>query len=318
MTQSVNASGRRFGSSDGSVLVIVLVIMAVTMALTMYIVGRTRQTVGNAELLLDKLEAKLEAESQLEILKFYLTTSPFAESVVQVPAALDLAGEGLQLPLTGEAVTLGATRVSLRDTASLLPVTQLGDKQLQRLVVAAGGSLPQGTALADNYRDWTDKDNLKRLNGAEEYHYRFSRGYGFSPRNSLGIQAVEELQLIRGFDAAGLLKRLADSLVLYGSGAFNVNTADAMMLGVVLDIPSDQARQLVAIRDSQGPLDYRLLSAVTGKDFTDMYLGISTMPGRKVAIYLHSKFGGAEEKLYALIDCQPGNQRPYKVLRYQQ
>ena len=307
-----------FKSNQGSILVIVLVVMAISTALTLYVLERSRLTVVNSTLILEKLQAKLEAESLLEKLKFYLASSPFESDSVVVASSPDLNVKVPRLFLTGEPLTIEGSTVTLRDTSSLLPATQLDARRFKRLVVAAGGTPEQSATLSDSYQDWIDTDNLKRLNGAEEYYYRFDQGYGFKPRNSKGIQAVAELQLLRGFAENGLFERLQKDLVLYGSGAFNVNTADAKMIAVALDIPIDQARQLVTIRENQGPLNQRLLTLVTGKNFSGLYQGISAWPGRSVKITIHSKVGRAEERLSALIDFQASQEELYKVLEYSQ
>lgn len=115
----------------------------------------------------------------------------------------------------------------------------------QRLLSILG--LP--AELADALVDWIDADDLPQpANGAEDAYYQTLR----SPRLTANRPLIDldELALVRGFDASVRARMRPFVTALPGNTALNVNTAPAEVLAAVVDgLDLDTARFLVARRD---------------------------------------------------------------------
>ena len=124
-----------------------------------------------------------------------------------------------------------------------LDVTQYA--HFQRLLAILG--LPDD--LAPALADWVDVDDMPQPAGGVEDAY-----YGGLTQPYLSANApltdLDELALVRGFDA-GVRARLAPFVTaLPGTTALNVNTAPAEVLAAVVDgLDVDSARTLVARRN---------------------------------------------------------------------
>jgi len=76
-------------SNKGSVLIITLILMSVAITLALYIVKLSKDIVQSYQMVMDKLEAKIEAESTVEILKFLLSTNPVIKNRINVNTKID-------------------------------------------------------------------------------------------------------------------------------------------------------------------------------------------------------------------------------------
>ena len=117
-------------------------------------------------------------------------------------------------------------------------------RRFQRLLAILG--LPE--QLAGALADWVDADDLPEPAGAAEEASHRALGRSAMPANR-PLASVDELALVRGFDAAARARLAPFVTALPSATALNVNTAPAEVLAAVvegLDLPS--ARALVARR----------------------------------------------------------------------
>lgn len=104
----------------------------------------------------------------------------------------------------------------------------------------------EGDALVDALIDWLDNDDNEQPKGAESrYYLGLQPPY---PAKNGAIDTLEELGLIKGFDAE-TLKLLAPYIALFGSDNVNVNSASRELLMAVMI-----AKQL-APADAQSAVD---------------------------------------------------------------
>ena len=75
--------------------------------------------------------------------------------------------------------------------------------------------------LVDAWRDWTDSDNLKRLNGAEKTYYS-KQAPPYFPRNGK-IRDVNELHLIKGFNTVFADYDFNQVFTMYGNRYAKLN-----------------------------------------------------------------------------------------------
>lgn len=303
---------------DGAVLVLVLVVMTVGLGLAFSISSSARDTVRSAFLLEDKLKAKFEAESQLELVRYLLATNPFQPSRVKVidrefdptlPASLSLAGDRMQWH---------NSVITLRDTASMLTVPWCDPDFLQRFLQARGVSHEKAVQTADSWLDWLDKDDFKHLNGAESFDYRLQGISAWTPRNGLLLQAREEAGLVSGLRRPEVWQQIEKELVWTVRGGSNINTASEPMLQALLDIPSEQAAQLVKRRKEMGQLTIQDLLQITGKGTRPARGETVDFPNFIVAVQVRTTVREASEQLGAVLDFLPREASPVTILRYEQ
>jgi len=300
----------------GSVLVIVLVIMTIGVGLSLYISRAASDVVTSAFLLDDKLKAKLEAESQLEKLRFLLATNASVTSWVHItdrdfdPALPE------RMPLTGRPITMQHSVVRLLDTASLITLPWVQPAVLQRLMLVLGSSPAEAAHAADSLQDWLDADDFKHLNGAEKFDYRQLGITAWTPRNNPSVQAKEELGLVAEMRKLAVWPQLAKYLVWLPRGGVNLNTASVPMLQALLDITQEQAAQLVERRQDSGRLTEADLLQIIGRGGGLDDGTYNTFPNRAVLIKIGTSIGEAKEQLTAVLDFNPTAGAAVTTLRY--
>jgi len=135
-------------------------------------------------------------------------------------------------------------------------------------------ALPAG--LADALADWIDADNEPQpQNGAEDaYYLALSPPYRAANRPLI---EVDELALVRGFDARIRARLAAFVTALPAPSALNVNTASPEVLAAVIDgLDLDAARLLVTRRSAAY---YR-----TPADFLNQLREGATVPAQDVRV----------------------------------
>lgn len=301
----------------GMVLVLILIVMTVGIGLVFYISAAARETVRSTSLLEDKLRAKLEAESQLELLRFLLATNPFQHSHVELLDRTFDPSLPARLSLRGDSMRWHNSVVTLRDTASMLTVPWCDPDFLQRYLLARGVSRDKATRAADTWLDWLDRDDLKHLNGAEVFDYHVQGVTAWTPRNSLALQAKEESWLVCGLRQSGVWQEIEPELVWTVRGGGNIHTASRAMLQALLDIPFEQAEQLVVRRAEQGMLTRQDVLQITGKSIRPARGERMDFPNFIVAVHVRSTVGEAGEQLDAVLDVLPGDTAAVTILRYE-
>ena len=121
----------------------------------------------------------------------------------------------------------------LRNNASSAPDIDI----FRRLLVA----LALQPALADALVDWIDADSEARAGGAEDIDYL--NGNPAYRTGNQRLASVEELRLVRGFDAKTIAALAPYVAVLPVDSTININTAPPPVLSALisgLDVPSAQ------------------------------------------------------------------------------
>jgi len=117
--------------------------------------------------------------------------------------------------------------------------------RFQRLLSMLG--LP--AQLADTLADWVDADDVPQPAGGAEDAYYAALSHPCLAANRPLVD-LDELALVRGFDADARARLAPFVTVLPGTTALNVNTAPAEVLAAVVDgLSLESARTLVARRD---------------------------------------------------------------------
>ena len=154
-----------------------------------------------------------------------------------------LAVRQLREPLGDGVITLDIVPEPARRNVNRLQT----DEEWERILEAGGITEDLGLwpVLIDSFMDWTDRDDIPRMHGAETDDYYALLDPPYRAKNG-PLDTVEELLLIRGFNRAivfgGVLNPEAreeerisvpgihDLLTVYGDGKVNVNAASRRVL----------------------------------------------------------------------------------------
>ena len=261
----------------GFVLVLTIWILAAIAIATAYFAERvqaslraavTRQDINRAELAL--------SDGRAEIL-FRLATLPMTVwGLGDPPNAIRLDGR-----VYAEA---GGT-LELQDVAGLLGLNRFGDDAMSRLLTTIGVPQARHAFLIDALGDYTDADDLRRLNGAESAQYA-AAGQQSRPRNG-PLTSPLELRDVLGWrreDAlwttgAGVLNFVAPE----ASGRLNPNTAPWQVLTRLPGVTRDVAAVFMARRELQ-PIDAAWIDRLLGTQFDTLPSPIQSFPASDIRI----------------------------------
>jgi type II secretory pathway component PulK len=133
-------------------------------------------------------------------------------------------------------VPLGRGEFSYRitDEAARLDINSTPPARLDRLLATLGLGRSERDIINDSIQDWRDRDELRRLNGAESEDTYLRLPVPYRSRNG-NLQDVAELRQIRGVTPelyAGTAERpgLRDLLTAIALGGVNLNTAPPPVL----------------------------------------------------------------------------------------
>ena len=126
-------------------------------------------------------------------------------------------------PLNGTARQIqldsGRVNIVIRDASGLLDLNKADPTQLEAVLEAAGTEEAVRLRLVDAILDWRDKDQLRRLHGAEDNDYRHA-GLDWGSRDGL-FASIDELRYVLDMTHE-LFERLAPYLTVH-SGQSDVN-----------------------------------------------------------------------------------------------
>lgn len=201
----------RYSPQHGIALVVVLWLVALLalMAVSQSAAVRTETlVVGN---LVESARARAAAYAGLQL--------AIAELAKPLPAR-QISSDGSVYGLRFDAAQLF---ISISEESGKVDLNAAPATLLSKLLAATGVEEERRLALVDAIQDWRDRDNLRRLNGAEEEEYRLA-GLAYGPGNA-PFQSLEELALVLGVDAS-LYHALSQFLTIY-SGRPDVNLSAA-------------------------------------------------------------------------------------------
>lgn len=138
------------------------------------------------------------------------------------------------LPRTRVPLGRGEFSYRITDEAARLDVNSSPPARLDRLLATLGLDRVQRDVIHDSLQDWRDRDELRRLNGAESADTYLRLPLPYRSRNG-NLQDTAELQQIRGVSPelyAGTAERpgLGALVTALSLGGVNLNTAPVPVL----------------------------------------------------------------------------------------
>ncbi|MEA3521613.1 MAG: hypothetical protein U9R50_01420, partial [Campylobacterota bacterium] len=234
---------------NGFALSIVIWIIAALMLGISLLLAFAKENITAISDLEKKLQTQIAVEEVLEILKYYVMTADFQYITLYNNNPIKSKytfPKKILLDNTKYPIGHGCS-IELIDTSALLNVTYSSPNSFAFL---ATNKRQMRYVIIDSFLDWIDKDNFIRLNGAESNTYKIKYNQDYGTRDFGGIQDIEEIRLIQGFNKLNIdewnyvksmsytgLARLPNILLMSESQFMNY-----------LDISSLQARELIEMR----------------------------------------------------------------------
>jgi general secretion pathway protein K len=175
-------------------------------------------------------------------------------------------------------------RISTLDEAGKIDINYASAELINSLLLKSGVETDVALWLADSILDWRDKDEFRRLNGAEDSDYR-AAGLSHGAKDAR-FESVDELRLVLGMTEE-IFAAIATSVTVYsGQSGVNPLLASPLVLEAVAGISN-------------------LKSAKGGSTFAvrvEARIGDKTVSQAEAIIRMMSN----------------GAERPYRILRWHQ
>lgn len=243
-----------------------------------YFAERVQRALELAQQSQQNTQALVEiANTRAEIL-FRLGTTPLSLYGLGTAPSGSILLDGR--PYRGE----GGGIVRLQDNRGLLNLNIVSDERLNRLLGTLDIPAAQRSAMIDALHDYTDNDNLRRLNGAEEPEYLAS---GLPPpRNEKLITPYEPRNVIGWRDRPQLWQdnRLPSLTTTSTSVALNPNTAPWQVLATLPGATAESAQAIIVRRQLEPFSSADQLAALLGVPSEQLLFQIITLPADSIRV----------------------------------
>ena len=279
---------------NGFVLVVTLWILAIISVGAAYFAERVASSVSLARQSQEATEALLDMSSTRAEILFRLGTTRFsAYGLGPTPQGAIVLDDR---PYRGS----GQDIVRLQDSRGLININFIQPDMLRRLLGQMGVAAENRDALLDTLYDYTDTDDLRRLNGAEAAEYR-ARGLPVPPNDWL--VTPWQLQNVIGWREQTALwrdQKLPAILTAAGVLGFNPNTAPREALAALPGSSLEIADNLIKIRALNPLTNVSQLAGLTGQAGLDSE-NLKFFPGDNIRLTQESdKIAGAVRYQIAL------------------
>ncbi|WP_457643479.1 general secretion pathway protein GspK [Persephonella sp.] len=290
---------------------IVLIISVIAFMISIFTIRVSRQLVRSSNMLMDKLHARLAADSVIAKLEFYAATGKFNNNYIENRAVLRWPS---RIYIDGRVTRLDNATVSIKDSGGMISVWTFIPSVMRRFLGVDNVTQSKSAVVVDSIQDWYDRDNIKRVNGAESSYYE-RLGCKYTPRNFSGVQSIYEWHLIRGLMDNKTFNKVKPFIILAPQWHANINTMDEKMLSTSFNIPLITAKTLINLRKKKGSISLFDVKRITGKSVDAMLYG--TFPTFVLDIKLYFRFNDAVERMSSQIFFKADNETPYRILEWQ-
>lgn len=230
----------------------------------------------------------------------------------------------------------GEAEVRVRNEAGRINLNRASDQLLRKAVKYFVELGEKRDILVDSIQDWRDKDDLHRLNGAENDYYQ-SLPEPYHCKNG-DFDTLEELLLVRGVtpelfygkktrDQEGEQETpafgLKDIFTVFSSiDKVDVNVASAEVLMVLLGISSDMAKRVIEVREEK---DFVSLAELVQRvpeitpyvqDVRGFLLFKTNMPYYTITAWGKTKEGDSRRGLECVVKIDQKEENGYKILMW--
>jgi len=315
-------------SAHGFILPLTLWILAAITIVAGYLAERVHRSVQLAQAQQDRSEAMRQLSNARAQMLFRLATQSLGPcGLGQLPACV---------ALDDRPYAFGQAVVQLQDARGLISLETADDEQLGRLLALYGLPPERRAVLIDTLRDYTDADDLRRLNGAEAPEY--AAAHLPPPRNApllspMELRAVygwaEVDALWRGGPAApgpgqpsasfgqarALIEPITSYLTASGLVALNPNTAPAAVLQTLPGITPELAQAIVTRRQLE-PVSADLVDRLAGGGLLGLPPRLIAFPADSLRLTLRVA-GQPWSDRYNVRLTPRGEEAPWRITSYE-
>lgn len=136
--------------------------------------------------------------------------------------------------------------ISILDETGKIDLNKTSDQLLESLLASTGIDAGQNSYLRDAILDWRDRDQLKRVNGAEDDDYE-AAGYPYGAKDG-NFNSIEELSQIAGM-TRDIYDKLQPLVTIHSmQGRVRLSTAPRSVLLALPAMTEDLVEQIIAER----------------------------------------------------------------------
>ncbi|MHB8773150.1 MAG: type II secretion system minor pseudopilin [Syntrophales bacterium] len=228
----------------------------------------------------------------------------------------------------------GQFKVEKENESGKVNLNRAGEPLLRMMLNNFSLEESEKNIIVDSILDWRDKDNLHRLNGAEDDYY-LSLPRPYKCKNG-DFTSLEELLLVRGVTPKMFDAGLKDMISVYQEGEtgstgagrkaaaldvdrINVNAASLSMLR---SLPRMTEEAVQAIRNYREQRDFRSLtdlSSVVGAEvFTGIspYVTLSLVPYYTIRSVGMLKESGIRQGVQAVVKIDKNLEKGYEIIQW--
>ncbi|MDM8524985.1 type II secretion system protein GspK [Desulfococcaceae bacterium HSG8] len=207
----------------------------------------------------------------------------------------------------------GSACFSLQDEGGLTGLNYFFSPQLEKLLGLYGVPAPQRAPLTDKLMDYTDKDDLHRLNGAEAGDYE-RQGLPLPPNRPL-LTSWEVRNVMGWENYPGLWKGnpLPRLTTVASGGMPNLNTAPKTILKTITGIDDEIAERIIAAREDKPFSSIRDISRAAGRPLNLSPLGHSFLPSARLRLTLWHKGGQLGREVHVRLTPRADKQAPWTI-----
>jgi hypothetical protein len=295
-------------------LALTLWIVAILSLLSAYYLNYGKKVVKKSRELQIKLHLVLEAESMVELIKFYGSTGVIVENRIENRLLKEKIKKFPNiLFIDSRKMVWDNSTIVLQDAAGLIDIN---DKIMIADYMAEDKE--KKAIIEDSMSDWYDYDDYSSLNGAENSYYS-EHGRIADVRNEHYFAAAEELFLIRGLDHLSKLqqKKLLSNFILSdGGGRYNFFTLKDEILKSRYSLTSNDMEQLKKAKE-KGLEAFKNTFYTLNKRESMSFEEDGIYPSSILRGYVITSFKNIREKIEFVIDFNvKSEEKVFEVLYY--
>jgi len=277
--------------NKGIALIQVLIISIILTMLGIYINQTVRSQINVVNLMKSSFELNLKLEdAEALLLHALLTNKNYKKVESEIPLVQRWNFYGQPYQFSEDVI------VKVQDISSLISLNHMNNKLATELFDLLGYSGHEVRTFLDSLADWKDKDDLKRLNGAERDYYRYLGIVG--PRNGY-LQSYDEVLNIQQSNILTMAQWQEHfSLALVTS--FNPLNAPDLILKAFIN--NDDAYKEVIKKRQLGSLNELNFYQATGIE-GDEFISFST--GRLLAVTIVVQTQNNKLSKHFIVDLRP-------------
>ena len=247
--------------NGGSATILMMLIAAVIVTVGLGFNWLVREHIRASEGLKNKAEAILKARSAFDTVIYLILNGQLSRKEVIIVGGTGIT-ELKTLPLNGQAIPLSEDlQVQIQDSNGMISLVSLRTGAMERLIKKTA-NLENAVGPLNCLLDWTDTDDLTRVDGAESSYYK-GQSLPYVARN-YALQYKQEVGFIKGFEN-GLYDKIEPYLTMLLSTGFNPNTASDIVLMAYLDINEGAVKRLKEFMSPGAISSNTQLFAITGR-----------------------------------------------------